>query len=118
DFFDFRRTIGDAFGFEAGVHRFAPYSTPFADVLLVRRPHALVVRVVDLFLVHVEPDEGTLARDVCCVGCCPSAEPATIVAPTVQAALSTVRLVSSLAMNSLILLMGTSLPSRKCLPIK
>src|SRR4029077_8884009 len=43
---DFRRTIGNPVGLNAGAYRFAPRSAPLADVGLVRRPDALVIGVI------------------------------------------------------------------------
>src|SRR5262245_36889330 len=55
-----RRTIGDALGLKASPCRFAPERAPTADVGLVGCPDALIVRVIELLLIHVEPDAWSL----------------------------------------------------------
>src|SRR5215813_8571920 len=60
DMLDLRRTIGDALRLKASPCRFAPQHAPTADVGLVGCPDALIIRVIELFLVHVEPDTWSL----------------------------------------------------------
>src|SRR5215471_335308 len=50
---DLRRTIGNTLGLKASPCRFAPQRAPTPDMRLVRCPDALIVRVIELLLVHV-----------------------------------------------------------------
>src|SRR5262249_24868548 len=61
---DLRRTIGDTLGLKASPCRFAPQHAPTADMRLVRCPDALIIRVIELFLVHVEPDAWALGTQL------------------------------------------------------
>src|SRR5262249_48027958 len=60
DLLDLRQTISDALGLKARPCRFAPQRTPLAKVGLVGCPDALIVRVIELLLIHVEPDAWSL----------------------------------------------------------
>src|SRR5262249_56530190 len=57
---DLRRTIGNALRLKASPDRFAQQHAPSADMRLVGCPDALIIRVIELFLVHVEPDTWSL----------------------------------------------------------
>src|SRR5262249_14419211 len=61
---DLRRTIGDTLGLKASPCRFAPQHAPSADMRLVGCPDALIVRVIELLLVHVEPDAWALGTQL------------------------------------------------------
>src|SRR5215813_3654122 len=61
---DLRRTIGNALRLKASPDRFAPQHAPAADMRLVGCPDALIIRVIELFLVHVEPDTWSLGAQL------------------------------------------------------
>src|SRR5262249_36165105 len=61
---DLRRTIGNALRLKASPDRFAQQHAPSADMRLVGCPDALIVRVIELLLVHVEPDAWALGTQL------------------------------------------------------